>query len=156
MQLLGTLTQEVERTDDNNLPLRVQETVDKGLGVFAVTDIPKGNFVLEYSGELITGPEAQSREVSYSQDQSVGCFLYYFKWRDTSYCVDASANSGRLGRLVNHSKKKANLQSRVFEHKGVPHILFFATTDIHSGEELLYDYGDRRPSAVNDFPWLSQ
>ena len=72
MQLLGTLTQEVERTDDNNLPLRVQETVDKGLGVFAVTDIPKGNFVLEYSGELITGPEAQKREVSYSLDQSVG------------------------------------------------------------------------------------
>jgi hypothetical protein len=61
----------------------------------------------------------------------------------------------RLGRLVNHSIENANLKAKVFDHKGEPRILFFAIKDINPGDELLYDYGERRPEVVKDFPWLA-
>jgi SET domain-containing protein len=30
----------------------------------------------------------------------------------------------------------------------------FVSLDIASGEELLYDYGDRRVESIANFPWL--
>ena len=38
----------------------------------------KGSFLLEYSGELITGEEGDEREMSY-RNEDVGCYRYYFK-----------------------------------------------------------------------------
>lgn len=39
---------------------------------------------------------------------------------------------------------------------GTPKLLLFAEKDIQAGEEILYDYGDRRPSALIDNPWLNE
>lgn len=149
------LTVQLAQTHDNDLPLEVRETSDKGRGVFATRAFQRGDFVLEYSGELVAGREARERDLSYTHDYSLGSYMYFFKWRDQTYCVDASKESGRLGRLVNHSIECANMITKVYEHKGEPRILFFAQRDITSGEELLYDYGERRQEVVKDFPWLA-
>jgi len=155
LQEREALADEVRRTQDTDLPLHIRDTREKGRGVFASTAICNGTFVIEYTGELLSGAEAHKREQMYSQEHSLGSYMYYFKWRDQTHCVDATVDNGRLGRLVNHSKLKANLQTRIFEHQGVPHIMFFAARDIDTGEELLYDYGERRQEAVKDFPWLA-
>jgi histone-lysine N-methyltransferase SETD8 len=149
------LAAEAERTHDNDLPLEVKDTIDKGRGVFATEALKRGDFVLEYSGELLSGREARERDLAYSHDYSLGSYLYFFKWKNQTFCVDSSVDNGRLGRLVNHSIENANLKAKVFDHKGEPRILFFAIKDINPGDELLYDYGERRPEVVKDFPWLA-
>lgn len=45
--------------------------------MFTTRDVQKGEFILEYSGELLTAAEAEKREESYDQ-QGVGNFLFFF------------------------------------------------------------------------------
>jgi histone-lysine N-methyltransferase SETD8 len=34
------------------------------------------------------------------------------------------------------------------------HLVLIAKRDIEIGEELLYDYGERRPGVISQNPWL--
>ncbi len=68
--------------------------------------------------------------------------------------VDATKESGRLGRLVNHSKTKSNVVTKVVEVGGTPHLCLMASRDIAVGEELQYDYGERKKEIVESLPWL--
>lgn len=70
------------------------------------------------------------------------------------YSVDATAETTRLGRLINHSKADSNLKVKIIEVEGSPTLCFFAAKRITAGQELLYDYGDRRKSCVLSNPWL--
>lgn len=69
--------------------------------------------------------------------------------------VDATAETSRLGRLINHSKTQPNCATRVVAIGDTPHLILVAARDIDSGEELLYDYGDRSRSSVASHPWLA-
>ena len=73
----------------------------------------------------------------------------------TMRSVDATRSHG-CGRLINHGSKGSNLRPRVVEVEGVPRLCFFASADISPGEELLYDYGDKRKAAVAAHPWLTE
>lgn len=57
----------------------------KGRGIVAARDFNKGDFVVEYSGELIDLTEAKLREEKYSQDQNTGCYMYYFKHQNQQF-----------------------------------------------------------------------
>lgn len=57
----------------------------KGRGVVAARKFQKGEFVVEYAGELITMEEAKKREAMYSQDENTGCYMYYFKYKNNQY-----------------------------------------------------------------------
>lgn len=70
--------------------------------------------------------------------------------------MDATPSTYGHGRLINHGNKSANLVTKVVEVDGLPRLCFFATGDIEAGEELLYDYGDRRKDAIISYPWLSE
>lgn len=67
--------------------------------------------------------------------------------------VDATKETGRLGRLVNHSKA-GNCQTKLHPINGSPHLILVASRDINADEELLYDYGDRSKASVLAHPWL--
>ena len=54
-----------------------------GKGVFATKFFSKGDFLLEYRGELITRDEGSEREDFYNPD--LGSFLFFFK--DGSKCL---------------------------------------------------------------------
>ena len=69
------------------------------------------------------------------------------------YSVDATKETGRLGRLINHSKS-GNCQTRLHPIDGTPHLILVASKDIEAEEELLYDYGDRSKDSVSAHPWL--
>lgn len=57
----------------------------KGRGVVTTRKFCKGEFVVEYSGELIDMLEAKTRENSYAEDQNTGCYMYYFKYKSNKY-----------------------------------------------------------------------
>ncbi|XP_078725358.1 N-lysine methyltransferase KMT5A isoform X2 [Lampetra fluviatilis] len=145
--------------------LEVREVLGKGRGVFATRSFGRGDFVVEYSGELIGLTEAKTREVNYARDPDKGCYMYYFCYLNKTYCVDATAESGRLGRLLNHSKM-GNCRTKLHlvccgeggsperGRGGVPRLILVASRNIGLGEELMYDYGDRSREALNAHPWL--
>nr|XP_013189633.1 unnamed protein product [Amyelois transitella] len=125
----------------------------KGRGVIATRPFGRGQFVVEYTGELVGVAEAREREHKYAQDPNAGCYMYYFRHGDQQYCIDATAESGRLGRLVNHSRN-GNLLTKAVWVDG-PRLVLLAAQDIRPGEELTYDYGDRSKESLQHHPWLA-
>jgi len=134
--------------------LRVDDIPMKGRGVVADKNFRRGEFVIEYDGDLIDCDKAKQRETEYRSNPSVGCYMYYFTFQNRKYCVDATSESGKLGRLINHSTKTPNLTTRLFPIGDRPHLIFIAARDIDAGEELMYDYGDRSKEATEAHPWL--
>ncbi|PSN38100.1 Histone-lysine N-methyltransferase pr-set7 [Blattella germanica] len=101
----------------------------KGRGVVTTRHFTKGEFVVEYAGELIDICEAKMREQSYAQDQNTGCYMYYFK--------------------------NGNLVTKTVPIKNEPHLVLIAKEDIPPGEEVMYDYGDRSKESIRYHPWLA-
>ncbi|MEQ2221252.1 hypothetical protein ILYODFUR_013896 [Ilyodon furcidens] len=133
--------------------MKVKDIEGKGRGVFAVKGFKKGDFVVEYHGELLELAEAKKREAQYAEDPETGCYMYYFQYWSKTYCIDATTETDRLGRLVNHSKS-GNCQTRLHPIDGKPHLILVASKDINAEEELLYDYGDRSKASISAHPWL--
>jgi len=132
-------------------------TEGKGRGIFANKDLKRGDFVVEYSGDLMSLEEGKEKEEEYSEDAEIGCYIYYFSFKGKRYCIDATAESGRYGRLLNHSKQRANCKTRLVEEpEGIPRLIIEAKTDIVKDDELLYDYGDRSQKALKAHPWLKE
>ncbi|KAL7846752.1 hypothetical protein SRHO_G00217320 [Serrasalmus rhombeus] len=125
----------------------------KGRGVFATQHFQKGQYVVEYHGDLLLKTDAKKREAIYAQDPTTGCYMYYFQYLSKTYCVDATKETDRMGRLINHSKN-GNCQTKLHDINGIPHLILVASRDIEEGEELLYDYGDRSKASIAAHPWL--
>ncbi|XP_075390675.1 N-lysine methyltransferase KMT5A isoform X2 [Tenrec ecaudatus] len=133
--------------------MKIDHIDGKGRGVIATKQFLRGEFVVEYHGDLIEITDAKKREAVYAQDPSTGCYMYYFQYLSKTYCVDATRETDRLGRLINHSKC-GNCQTKLHDIDGVPHLILVASRDIAAGEELLYDYGDRSKASIEAYPWL--
>ncbi len=69
--------------------------------------------------------------------------MFHFQHIGKKLCVDATEETGHLGRLLNRSVHRANCVPKVRVFGNSPRILLYAKRDIFKGEELLYDYGDR-------------
>ncbi|XP_056139372.1 lysine methyltransferase 5Ab [Lampris incognitus] len=133
--------------------MEIKHIEGKGRGVFAVSGFKKGDFVVEYHGDLLDLAEAKDREAQYAQDPKTGCYMYYFQYHCKTLCVDATKETNRLGRLINHSKN-GNCQTKLHDIDGKPHLILVASRDIEAEEELLYDYGDRSKASISAHPWL--
>lgn len=94
-----------------------------GLGLFAGEPIKKGEFVVEYTGEIL------SNEVA---DRRGGKYLFEISNRRV---VDGTSRSN-IARYINHSCKP-NCEPDIRRGR----ILIFARHNIKEGEELTYDYG---------------
>lgn len=70
--------------------------------------------------------------------------------------MDATNDDGHPERLLNHSKTSPNVVTKLVEIGGVPHLCFFTSKCVNIGEELVYDYGDRRRIAIEDNKWLTE
>lgn len=142
-------------TDDSHHGIEIAAIENKGRGVKAVKSFSKGDFVVEYSGDLVDIGTAKDLETKYSLDASKGCYMYYFKHKGKQYCIDATTESGRYGRLVNHSRVSPNCVTKVVMVSEVPRLILVAKHAISPGEELLYDYGDRSKESLKAHPWLA-
>ncbi|XP_054860790.1 uncharacterized protein LOC129347449 [Amphiprion ocellaris] len=120
----------------------------KGRGIFATTPFEKGEFLLEYRGELINKQECEKRQRLYHSSLKV--FMFEFRFNGKLWCVDAAKEDGSLGRLVNDDHINPNTKMKYFSVQGKPHLCLFAIRDISPGEEITYNYGD------SDWPWRSK
>jgi hypothetical protein len=81
--------------------------------------------------------------------------------------IDASEDDGSLGRLINHSRlppnfifdpknpPKQNAFATSVKKVGIyPRLLIVANRDIAPGEEVLFDYGERRIEIIEKHSWL--
>ena len=73
---------------------------------------------------------------------------FFFTFNEERYCIDATEETGKLGRLIKHSERSANVAPKVVgiinpDGELLPHLMLQAMRDIGKGEELLYDHGDR-------------
>ena len=71
-----------------NLKTCVEQVTDiegKGRGVVATKPFGRGDFVVEYAGDLIDLSLAKTREDKYSEDLDIGCYMYYFTHNDRRY-----------------------------------------------------------------------
>lgn len=136
--------------------LKIIPSVEKGRCVVADQKFNRLDIVCQYKGELITGQEGRDREETYPEDS--GSFLFFFTLDGKEYCLDATPETNHLdfGRLINHSIKDQNLKPRASLLDGNPVLYFTASKDIEAGEEILYDYHDRRKLQVGSFPFLAK
>jgi len=141
--------------NDSNMGLEVNFIENKGRGIKAVRDFSKGDFVVEYAGDLIDIGTAKELEAKYMLDTTKGCYMYFFKHKGQQYCIDATEESGRYGRLLNHSRVNPNCMTKVVMLGDSPRLILVAKSDIAAGTELVFDYGDRRKESVKAHPWLA-
>ncbi|KAH1011723.1 hypothetical protein HUJ04_001037 [Dendroctonus ponderosae] len=136
--------------------LECRLTENKGRSVFATRNFEKDSFVVEYSGDFLSLLEANQREEHYARDETTGCYMYYFKYKDRTFCIDATQETGRLGRLINHSRTSSNLYTKSILVDGLPRLVLLARQNIKKGQELFYDYGDRSRESIKYHPWLKE
>ena len=59
------------------------------------------------------------------------------------YSIDGTESHAFLGRNINDGRHDdENCRVKVIQHRGVPHLCFFARKNIKCGDELRYNYGD--------------
>ena len=92
-----------------------------GLGLFAVTPIKKGAFIVEYWGKPMRSEDADRLSTKYLFDL------------DNGWTIDG-ADRGNIARYANHSCKP-NAEARVGRRSGRIH----AANAIQPGAEITYD-----------------
>ena len=87
--------------------LQWQNVENKGRGVFPTlfTTFLEGDFVCEYVGEHISPDEGLRRAKDLEEKGSSDCFIFDVEYKGERLCIDATNDDGRLGRLINHSRK---------------------------------------------------
>lgn len=111
--------------------IQVRRSGVHGKGVFALVDIPKGERIIEYVGEIISWDEAQRRHPHDPEDPN---HTFYFHV-DEERVIDA-LHGGNASRWINHS---CGPNCEADEDDG--RIFIKSLRRIKAGEELNYDYG---------------
>ena len=108
----------------------------EGWGLYAGEDISIGDYVGEYTGEVISNEEGDRRGTIYDVRHMSYLFcLNKEQWIDSTYI-------GNKTRFINHQPKgKANVEPRILLCNMVHRIGMFAKRKIEPGEELFFDYG---------------
>lgn len=119
------------------LVVKKSQLPKSGKGLYTKEDIKKGEFILEYKGEIITDKEATRRA---AEDD---CYGYMF-FINKNLCIDAYHTPQHLARYANDAKGLArveNLKNNA-EYEIVGKKCFIkATKSIKSGEEIFVSYG---------------
>lgn len=140
--------------------LEVFKTISKGWGVRTLEYIPRGSFLCELTGELITATAAAELD----NDEYLFNLDFHSNARDrnklsskstTGKCpLEASGQAvhyvidcrlrGNIARFINHCcTPNLFVQGVLHDHVDLSrgHIMLFAGEDIAAGSELCYDYG---------------
>ncbi|KAE8647263.1 histone-lysine N-methyltransferase ASHH2 isoform X1 [Cucumis sativus] len=107
----------------------------KGYGLQLLEDISKGQFLIEYVGEVLDMHAYEARQKEYALN---GHRHFYFMTLNGSEVIDA-CGKGNLGRFINHSCDP-NCRTEKWMVNGEICIGLFALRDIKKGEEVTFDY----------------
>ncbi|EOY10855.1 hypothetical protein QUC31_009792 [Theobroma cacao] len=124
----------------------------KGWGVKTLQDLPKGTFVCEYIGEILTNTELDERNMKSSgRERHTYPVTLDADWGserilkdEEALCLDATF-CGNVARFINHRCFDANLIDIPVEvetpDRHYYHLALFTTRDVRASEELTWDYG---------------
>jgi SET domain-containing protein len=118
-------------TSSANRRIQTRRSGVHGKGVFALVDIPAGERIIEYVGEIISWDEAQRR---HPHDPTQPNHTFYFHL-DDEHVIDA-LHGGNSSRWINHS---CDPNCEADEDGG--RVFIKSLRPIAAGEELNYDYG---------------
>ncbi|CAG0902080.1 unnamed protein product [Darwinula stevensoni] len=116
-------------------PLRPYLTEGRGWGLQALAPIPKGEFVIEYVGELIDEKEYQQRMALKHRTKDEN---YYFLTIEKDRIIDAGPK-GNHARFINHSCQP-NCETQKWTVSGDTRVGLFANQDIPALAELTFNY----------------
>lgn len=122
--------------------LKIITTDKKGLGITSIVNIPKGAFVCEYAGEVLTLSEAKARDQFNMRNCKMNyiiCLNEYVGMKKIQTFIDPST-FGNVGRYLNHSCDPNCEIAPVRIDSPIPKLCLFANKDIISGDELTFDY----------------
>jgi hypothetical protein len=105
----------------------------KGQGLFTKEKLKKGQFVIEYIGEICDEETYQARMLEYDGERH-----FYFLSLDAQHVIDAS-RKGNKGRFINHSCNP-NCELQKWLVNGENRVGIFAIKDIPANTELTFDY----------------
>lgn len=131
--------------------LQVFAMEDKGWGLRTLEYLPKGSFVCEYIGEILTNMELYERnkQIRVNERHTYPVCLNS-DWGseqvlkdEEALCLDAT-NYGNVGRFINHRCFDSNLIEIPVEVETPDHhyyhIAFFTKRNVEAYEELTWDY----------------
>ncbi|XP_031281654.1 histone-lysine N-methyltransferase ASHH2 [Pistacia vera] len=107
----------------------------KGHGLLLREDVTKGQFIIEYVGEVLDMQTYEARQKEYA---ALGHKHFYFMTLNGSEVIDACVK-GNIGRFINHSCNP-NCRTEKWMVNGEICIGLFALRDIKEEEELTFDY----------------
>ncbi|KAM0891934.1 hypothetical protein ACQ4PT_026097 [Festuca glaucescens] len=125
---------------------------NKGWGLRAAEELPRGTFVCEYAGEILTNNELYERNNQETANARHTYPVYLNSDRqtediledDTALCLDATFY-GNVARFINHRCNDANIIEVPVEIETPDHhyyhIAFFTKRKVKRFEELTWDYG---------------
>ena len=107
----------------------------KGFGLMTRQALKKGQFVIEYVGEVVNEEEHNRRKVEYRKE---GKRHFYFMSIANGEVIDATRR-GNLSRFLNHSCNP-NCETQKWQVGGELCIGIFALRDVDANTELTFDY----------------
>jgi hypothetical protein len=109
-----------------------------GMGLFVLENCVEGEYITEYTGEIIGEAESERRAAVY--DYRHHSFIFSLS-PDTRWAIDSTYFGSKM-RYVNHkSHDEHNTFTQVWLVKGQVKILLFAAEKLGVGQELFFDYG---------------
>ncbi|XP_047320865.1 probable inactive histone-lysine N-methyltransferase SUVR1 [Impatiens glandulifera] len=127
----------------------------RGWGLRTLQDLPKGAFVCEYVGEILTNEEFYKRVSARANSEEAHAYhvLLDADWScaakrilkdEKALCLDSS-RYGNISRFINHRCFDPSLVGIPVEvetpNHTYYHLAFFTTREVKAFEELTWDYG---------------
>jgi hypothetical protein len=110
------------------------DTTKYGQGVRSTASIPRGTFLCEYVGEIITDEKFHERMTNvYSKDE------HHYTMKLTQNLVIDAYRMGSIARFANHSCLP-NCEIQKWTVDGLQRMCIFSSRSIKAGEEITYDY----------------
>lgn len=114
------MSEKINLLDDTFYKVKRSNT---GLGLFALKDIKKGDWIIEYLGKILSNKEVEGYTTKYLFEV------------DDSFTIDGSPR-WNTARYINHSCR-GNAESDIIDKR----VYIKAKKNIKAGQEITYDYG---------------
>lgn len=115
--------------------VEVKQSGRKGFGVFAAQPIEAGAFIVEFTGEIISKEDFESRSKGSTENRELHMYIIQLKSKTFVDC----RRKGSIARFINHSCEP-NCRLEVWRVGNKLRVGVFSLESILLGEELSFDY----------------